>query len=529
MKRLMMTAAAVGASALLGLGGCTDGAGDAIDPTEMTKVGEVSDRYQSYNIEMVEVVGGDFWRPYSQMERDADGHIVFPEIGEGYDVSKKDSPMYMKLDPIDLTNPRIRALARGLAPAYVRVSGTWANAIYFQDDGEEALPAPYGFVNVLTARQWSGVLDFAQAVDAELVTSFAVSRGVRDDQGLWTPVEAQKIIDFTESRGGRIAAAELFNEPTMPTAGGEMEEGYDAESYARDMKVFYTWAKAVAPKMIILAPGTVGEGIKGVDFQETGMDVLSAEELLSADPRPQFDAFSFHHYGGASMRMFRNEEPFSITKERALSPEWLTRTDDALEHYKELRDRFAPDAKLWNTETAEAAAGGDPFATTYRDTFRYLYQLASNARHGLYVHIHNTLIASEYSLIDQTTLTPKPNYWAAYLWSHLMGTTVLDAGESGTKGVHLFAHSTKGVDGGVTLLVINTTDREQHLDLALPSTQYQLTAENLDATSIALNGKALSVGSDNVLPTLEGVAVEGGDVTLPAHSSTFFTFAPQAK
>lgn len=525
----MKTVAAVGASALLGLGGCAEREGDAIDPAAMTAVGEVSDRYQSYNIEMVEVVGGDFWRPYSQMERDADGNIVFPEIGEGYDVSRKDSPMYMKLDPIDLTNPRIRALARGLAPAYVRVSGTWANAIYFQDDGKEARPAPDGFVNVLTADQWKGVIDFSKAVDAKIVTSFAVSRGVRDEEGLWTPREAQKILDFTESYGGEIAAAELFNEPTMPTAGGEMEEGYDAESYARDMQVFYTWAKAVAPGMIVLAPGTVGEGIKGVDFSDTGMEALTAEEMLSAEPRVRFDAFSFHHYGGASMRMFRNGEPFSISKERALSPEWLTRTDDALEHYKGLRDRFAPDAKLWDTETAEAAAGGDPFAVTYRDTFRYLYQLASNARHGLYVHIHNTLIASEYSLVDQTTLTPKPNYWAAYLWSHLMGTTVLDAGESGVKGVYLFAHSTRGVDGGVTLLVINTTDKEQHLNLALPSTQYRLTAESLDATTVALNGKALTVGADNVLPTLEGVAVEGGDVTLPAYSSTFYTFAPERK
>ena len=33
--------------------------------------------------------------------------------------------------PIDLTNARLRKLAAALGPAYVRVSGTWANTTYF--------------------------------------------------------------------------------------------------------------------------------------------------------------------------------------------------------------------------------------------------------------------------------------------------------------------------------------------------------------------------------------------------------------
>lgn len=32
-----------------------------IDPSNLEKVREVSPRYQSYNVEMVEVVGGEFW------------------------------------------------------------------------------------------------------------------------------------------------------------------------------------------------------------------------------------------------------------------------------------------------------------------------------------------------------------------------------------------------------------------------------------------------------------------------------------
>ena len=38
--------------------------------------------------------------------------------------------LYEYRPPIDLTNARLRKLAAALGPAYVRVSGTWANTTY---------------------------------------------------------------------------------------------------------------------------------------------------------------------------------------------------------------------------------------------------------------------------------------------------------------------------------------------------------------------------------------------------------------
>ena len=34
-------------------------------PASMPRIGTVDERYQSYNVEMLEVTGGRFWRPYS--------------------------------------------------------------------------------------------------------------------------------------------------------------------------------------------------------------------------------------------------------------------------------------------------------------------------------------------------------------------------------------------------------------------------------------------------------------------------------
>ena len=54
-------------------------------------------------------------------------------------------------------NPRLRALARHLGPAYMRVSGTWANSTYRPAEGEVVTSPPEGFNQVLSRDQWRSV------------------------------------------------------------------------------------------------------------------------------------------------------------------------------------------------------------------------------------------------------------------------------------------------------------------------------------------------------------------------------------
>ncbi|WP_266206123.1 glycosyl hydrolase family 79 N-terminal domain-containing protein [Pontibacter kalidii] len=490
-----------------------------INLSEMKKIGEVDERYQSYNVEMVEVVGGEFWRPYKMMDS-----LPSLEAVSTYDISQKNEQLYRKLEPVDLTDKRLLTLAKGLAPAYVRVSGTWANAIYFQDNDKPLMAkAPEGFVNVLTRDQWKGVIDFVKETDGKLVTSFAVSNGVRDDQGVWTPKEAEKLVNYTKSLGGEIAAAELFNEPTMPTAGGEIDTAYDASDFAKDVAFFNAWVEREVPGMLTLGPGTVGEGIPGISFAELGVKILSTEALMSAEPKPVFDVFSYHFYGAGSVRMIRSG-PFSIKPENALDSTWLERTDLAADFYTDMRHKYLPGAPVWITETAQAAGGGDPYAATYLDTFRYLYQMGSLAKKDIKVIMHNTLVASEYSLIDQDTHLPKPNYWAALLWNRLMGTEVYDAG-AGAPGVYLFAHNMKGLQGGMTLLAINTNKTAVPITIPSNAEQYTLTSNELQGTTVQLNGQELQLGKNGELPVFSGKAVKAGEVQLPATSITFITIA----
>ena len=482
-----------------------------INLSNARKVATIDERYQSFNVEMVEVVGGNFWIPYDKIDT-----TKRPSTDSGTAVGVSKS-LYRAVEPIDLYGKRLRMLAAALGPTYMRVSGTWANSTYFQDNDDSKMTnAPTGFKNVLSRKEWKGVVDFSKAVNARLVTSFAASDGTRDKNGIWTPVQAAALVKYTKSVGGEMAAAEFFNEPTYASY-GSLPKGYDAATFAKDIAVFKKFVKSDLPRMIVLGPGSVGEGILS-----GGQGILKTDDLLSADPKPSFDVFSYHYYGGVSRRCAPSG-PGSLSPNDALSPEWLHKTETAFNFYKDLRDKYLAGKPIWLTETADAACGGNPWGATFLDCFRYVEQLGRLARNGVQVVMHNTLAASEYGLLDQDTHEPRPNYWTALLWSRFMGTDVYDT-ISSSPGVDLFVHNLKKNPGGFALLVVNTLGTATDVNVPANADQYTLTANELQTKKIQLNGENLALTAKDELPVIKGKAIKAGVIQIPPHSITFLAF-----
>src|SRR4051794_10039606 len=168
----------------------------SVRPDSMPRICTIDERYQSYNVEMLEVTGGKFWKPYRENskpeERTTPAEKTAADTPAGMDPNA-----YAYRPAIDLTNVRRRKLAAALGPAYVRVSGTWANTSYFPDSAQAPASPPTGFSGVLAQEQWKGVVDFANAVNAKIVTSFATSPGTRDSAGVWTPEQAHRFLSYT--------------------------------------------------------------------------------------------------------------------------------------------------------------------------------------------------------------------------------------------------------------------------------------------------------------------------------------------
>ena len=378
-------------------------------------------------------------------------------------------------------------------------------------------------MGVLTRQQWKGLIDFSKAVDARIVTSLN-SVGTRDAAGVWTTAQAKRFLDYTKSVGGSVAAAEFMNEPNLAAVGGA-PKGYDAAAYGRDFKIFRAFAKQAVPEMVILGPGSVGETTGSWGVAYGGAPVLKIRDLLVA-AGPGVDVVSYHHYGAVSQRCAAMGN--QTTADEALSEQWLRRTDETLALYRKLRDEFEQGKPFWNTETADTACGGNPWGGTFLDTFRYLDQLGRLAKQDVRVVIHNTLVASDYGLLDDRTLTPKPSYWGALLWRKLIGTTVIESGVPIQAGLHVYAHCLRGRPRGVALLVINTDKAAPRtLTLPVPAERYTLTSNDLQSNTVQLNGKELALGGNDELPSLTGVSTASGNVVFAPASITFLAL-PEA-
>jgi hypothetical protein len=148
------------------------------------------------------------------------------------------------------------------------------------------------------------------------------------------------------------------------------------------------------------------------------------------------------------------------------------------------------------------------------------------AKFGVQVHMHNTLASSDYGLLDEKTYEPRPNYWAALLWRKLMGTTVLDTGLSPAPSLHLYAHCLRGKPGGVALLAINVDKAGSHsIEIPIGAELYTLTAQDLLAKTVELNGSELKLGAGDALPQLKGTKTGAGTVKFAPASITFLAFS----
>lgn len=487
-------------------------------PQTLQVLRRVDERLMSYNIEMTEVTGGTFWKAYSPEQ--IAGKEPFPPVKDFSQVAG----LMQVYDPIDLYNPKLRALSKAFGPVWIRVSGSWATKTYYDFDGHTNGVVPEGYQSILTKDQWIGLLDFVKAMDAKLLVSVANCEGLHAAHEPWNPSQAKVLFDFSRDYGVPINAAEFMNEPNMLATSGA-PAGYTPADYVRDQDIFNQWVKESYPDVLIVGPCSTGDEESEESKQGGGIGAIieccPTRELMNGAQVP-LDVYSYHCYNGISERLSSVMPDRYWGAERALTEEYLNVAASCAKAAAKQRDLYCPNGPMWVTESGDAGGGGCTWASTYLDVFRTLIELGSFALVSDGVIFHNTLASSDYGFLAHSVFDPRPNYFAVLLWNRLMGNVVYDVGIPPQEGLHVYAHSRKdGKDGVVYLLVNNSTTESTSVEIPGRAERYTLSADTLRATTMKLNDRPLVLGPDCELPDLSAVEQPAGMLELAPATCTF--------
>ena len=487
-------------------------------PEALKELRQIDERLVSYNVEMTEVTGGTFWKAYTEAQ--VDGTEAFPEIKDWTNMGN----LQQWYDPIDTTNKRLIKLAKDLGPAWVRVSGTWANKTYYDFDGHCNGVVPEGFQNLLTKDQWLSLLDFVKAVDGKLLVSIANCPGIHAADEPMPFEQADLLFRTSKEYGVPISAAEFTNEPNLIALSG-LPQGYTAADHARDHDLFGAWLKENYPECLFVGPCTVGDinlfgSLEGAGGgMAAGFEMVTTEQLLG-DYKSPMDVFSYHYYNGVSERgaAMGGHWPY----EACLSEQYLEVAASCARQYVARRAKYVPGGQMWVTASGDAGCGGNTWASTYADVPRTLNELGEFSTVTDGVIFHNTLASSDYGFLKHGTFLPRPNYFAVLLWNRLMGKQVYDTCEATREGAHVYCHSRKdGKDGCVYLVINNSRTETTTLELPGSGMLYLLEGKTgLRSRVMTLNGRDLQLGENDELPCLCGKEVSG-KVEIPATACAF--------
>jgi heparanase 1 len=454
-------------------------------------------RYLSVAVDMAQVVGGRFWS--------ASGD---PEI-----IGQEEVPEY------DFTRSRLRALASHLGPSFLRIGGSDADRVIYDLSENPIDEAPEGFEFVLTANQVDDVFEFAQALGYDVMFTLNAGPGVRDETAAWTPEMARELLEYVVEKGYEVTLWELGNEWSLYQP--ILDLILNVPQIIADFEAASTLVGEVDSDALFGGPSsaywpTPGEFIQPVypGFMQMG----GAETI---------DVITWHYYPQQSQRCPFTTDPYE--PEGILNAVGLDRGLVWAEEIEQIRDAQAPELPIWLGESGHAQCGGQPNASDrFEGTFWWLDQLGALARRGHQIIVRQTLSGSNYGIIDDVTLDPRPDYWASLLWRQLMGQRVLDVTRTAVdESVRVYAHCAYQRSGSVAVLAINL-DPDAGVRLELNGLSgdkalYLLTAESIESAELMLNGVVLR-DDDGALPELAPRMLGDAPVDIPARSMAFVVF-----
>ncbi|XP_074084601.1 heparanase isoform X2 [Macrotis lagotis] len=460
-----------------------------------------------------------------------------------------------------LGSQRLRTLARGLSPAYLRFGGTKTDFLFFDPKKESTFeersyweaqvdpdtcnlsPIPSSvkgqlqlewpiqevlllkeqrqnkFKNGTFTKSTVDMLySFAKCSGLDLI--FGINALIRKSNLQWDSSNAKLVLDYCTSQKYNISW-ELGNEPnSFRKKSGVYITG---SQLGKDFIKLHSLLKTYDLKNAKLFGPDVGQLQKNVSSDKILRSFLNVAGGV-------IDAVTWHHY-------YLNGR--LATQEDFLNPEVLDTFIFLAQKVFQVVNETTPGKKVWLGETSSAYGGGAPkLSDTYLAGFTWLDKLGLSAKMGIEVVMRQVLFgAGNYHLVDKN-FDPLPDYWLSLVFKQLVGTKVLTANvkSSDKEKLRLYLHCTnnnhpKYKEGDLTLYALNLNNDTKYLQLPPHLSDKRVEKyifqpsgyKNLLSQSVQLNGHILKMVDDKTLPELIGKPLcRGCPLILPPFSYGFF-------
>ncbi|XP_022455108.1 heparanase isoform X2 [Delphinapterus leucas] len=425
-------------------------------------------------------------------------HLVSPAfLSFTIDANLATDPRFLTF----LGSSKLRTLARGLSPAYLRFGGTKTDFLIFDPKKEPTFEE---------RRYWQS------QVNQDICESGSVPSDVERRLKLEWPFQEQLLL--------REQYQKKFKNSTYSKPNSFRKKAgifIDGLQLGEDFMELHKLLGKSAFKNAKLYGPDVG--------QPRGKTVKMLKSFLKAGGEV-IDSVTWHHY-------YLNGR--IATKEDFLNPDILDTFISSVQKIFQAVEETRPHKKVWLGETSSAYGGGAPLlSNTFAAGFMWLDKLGLSARMGIEVVMRQVFFgAGNYHLVDEN-FEPLPDYWLSLLFKKLVGTNVLMASVKGPdrNKLRVYLHCTninhpRYKEGDLTLYALNLHNVTKRLRLPHHLFDKQVDKylikpsgpNGLFSKSVQLNGQTLKMVDDQTLPALtEKPLRPGSSLGLPALSYGFF-------
>ncbi|XP_063988743.1 heparanase-like [Diachasmimorpha longicaudata] len=433
-----------------------------------------------------------------------------------------DSSLLRDMKNFPIHDERFVNLARHLSPAFVRIGGTSADCLLFNetvlgDSVARRSPVDGGDISnfTLTDTDYLSIYDFTRKAGLRMLFDLNVLIRTPDNQ--WHDSNARKIITFSKGQEMEIDW-QLGNEPN--SFNFVFGRGVPAAQLGKDYIHLRTLLNTLGYESSIL----VGPEANHIgDPDDKG--VHYATEFLENDGQ-SVDFATWHQY-------YLNGREAKVMD--FISPAVFNRLPAEINSFQRGINSSGRNVKMWLSETSSAYGGGAPeLSDRYVAGFLWLDKLGYSASAGVNVVVRQSLFGGDYAMVAHD-LVPNPDWWISVLFKTLVSDKVLHLESANNNGtLRFYAHCTSesSLISGVPAVTVYGVNLDVHraqifiqgswMKKNAKILLYILTGDFLKSREIRLNGDVLKLKPDGSLPPFTPVIIDPTQIiTLPPLSMAF--------